>query len=92
MVFSADRGPAVVGVAADGGLLRWNPGAGRFEFAAVEYTGSDESSHQMRSNASGIGVIATARIGGDWADASSLATTSGPGQSLQPRARWCRRQ
>ncbi len=80
------KGPAVVGFVAGEGPVIWQPGAGRFEFLAVQFTGRRDPGTQVRSNASGIGVRGAARIGSRWAPISTYRTQSGPGQSLQPTA------
>lgn len=79
------RGPALLGLTARTAQL-WNPGPGRFSFLGVAFTGKEESADQMRSNRSGIGVDAAARLGTHWMSLRTLRSTSGPGQSHQPLA------
>lgn len=62
----------------------WREGPGRFPFVALEFTGKNNLAEQMRSNASGIGVQAAARVGACWTTLQTFRSQSGPGQSLQP--------
>jgi Tfp pilus assembly protein PilF len=91
-VLDATRGPSIVAMPVampadtnDGPLL-WRPGAGRFPFVAVSLSGRDPRSHQIRSNASGIGAQVAARAGSQWTALSTYRPQSGVGQSLQPLA------
>ncbi len=77
-------GPAIVAAVANQSPAIWEPGAGRFPFAAVEFSGKDNLADQMRSNASGIGIHASARIGTQSTFLQSFRGQSGPGQSRQP--------
>jgi tetratricopeptide (TPR) repeat protein len=79
-------GPSVVGLSADGGLLRWAPGPGRQPFLALSLTGMEDAGKSMRSNASGLGARLSVRVGSRWSVLDTLPAFSGPGQSLQPVA------
>lgn len=85
-VLDAARGPSIVAMpAGTGGPPRlWQPGAGRFAFAALTLSGRDSRSRQLRSNMSGIGVQLAARVGSRWTALSTYRPQSGVGQSLQP--------
>lgn len=85
-VFAPAAGPAIVGVCGDDGPVVWDPGVGRRRFASVTFSGMQDSGQTMRSNASGIGVKAAARVGSHWAAFETFRNSSGPGQSLQPTA------
>ena len=78
-VLDPATGPAIVGLAAKSGPMIWSAGTGRHKFAGLTDTGKT-----MRSNASGIGTRAAARIGSRWTVVDTLWKHSGPGQSLQP--------
>ncbi len=81
------RGPSIIGIPTAGGLpVIWGPGSGRHPFLALRFTGKDDSSQEMRSNASGIGVFAAMRTDEQWTAFDTFRATSGPGQSLQPVA------
>jgi tetratricopeptide (TPR) repeat protein len=80
------RGPVVVARAESAGQPpRWlGPGPGRWPAAAVWFRGRTDPSQQMRTNASGIGTRADARIGGEWVARDAMpARTSGP-HSIEP--------
>ena len=81
---SPSQGLSLVAAAAGQPPRIWQPGPGRFSFAAVEFSGQESKADQMRSNASGIGVQAAARFGGRWTALQTFRHQSGPGQSLQP--------
>jgi tetratricopeptide (TPR) repeat protein len=78
-----EKGPAVIALSSTGPVL-WNPGPGRHPFAALALAGKENKADQMRSNASGIGVILAARTGARWTASTTYRQTSGPGQSLAP--------
>ncbi|MDG2423069.1 MAG: FG-GAP-like repeat-containing protein [Phycisphaerales bacterium] len=63
-----------------------NPGAGRYPFVDVSFTGKHDEGQSMRSNASGIGTRYAARSGSRWHMGRVLRDDSGPGQNLQPIA------
>ncbi len=99
LVTSAKQGPAIVGARSGEPPLLWRPGSGRHRFAALTFTGKGgkgskklESisldgggkTHQLRTNASGIGVKAAVRVGSRWTYLDTYPDASGPGQSLQP--------
>jgi hypothetical protein len=84
--FDPARGPAVVGVRSAEPPLIWNPGPGRLAFAAFTFSGKSDKAEQMRSNRSGIGVGAAARVDSQWTVFDTYRPQSGPGQSLQPVA------
>ena len=62
------------------------PGPGRLPVTLLSFSGKENKAEQMRSNASGIGVQASVRIGSHWTTANTFRTQSGRGQSLQPVA------
>lgn len=80
------RGEALVGLTTQGKLVIWRPGPGRHGFAALAFTGMNQRSAQMRSNASGIGVRAAVRVQTNWTVRHTYGACSGAGQSLQPLA------
>ncbi|MCA9236880.1 MAG: VCBS repeat-containing protein [Planctomycetales bacterium] len=80
-----DRGPELIASGVQT-LMLWRAGPGRFPFALVTLTGRTDKGADMRSNASGIGVEAAARIGTLWATIAPFRADSGPGQSWQPAA------
>ncbi|MEE8153826.1 MAG: FG-GAP-like repeat-containing protein, partial [Phycisphaerales bacterium] len=60
-------GPSIVAMPmGGGGPLIWRPGPGRFEFAALQFTGKNDAANETRSNLSGIGVHAEIRIDSMW--------------------------
>lgn len=63
-------------------------GSGRKPIATIDFRGRVDPAQQMRTNASGIGTTATARIGGHWETARQLPWMSGglssAGQSTDP--------
>lgn len=77
-------GPSIVGCRPGLPPLLWRPGTGRFPFVALQFSGKEDRAEQMRSNRSGIGVQAAARLGSHWTSFQTLRSDSGPGQSLQP--------
>lgn len=80
-----DAGLSLLTFTLDGPQL-YLPGPGRFRFVELDFTGKDEQADQMRSNRSGIGIDAAARVGTTWTSFRTLRSDSGPGQSLQPVA------
>jgi hypothetical protein len=78
-----DKGPSIIGFSSASGPRIWRPGPGRFPFVTVNFTGKEDRADQMRSNRSGLGVQAAARIGTHWSAFHTLRPDSGPGQSLQ---------
>lgn len=78
-----NRGWSLVAATATG-LQLWPPGPGRYAFADLQFTGKENKADQMRSNASGIGIRAAARVAGDWTALQTFRDQSGPGQSRQP--------
>ncbi|WP_197531754.1 FG-GAP-like repeat-containing protein [Posidoniimonas corsicana] len=82
----AEQGPELLGWAADGTLWKWPAGSGRWPFARVQLSGKTDRALEMRSNASGIGVVGHARSGKLWSALPGPRPTSMPGQSLQPFA------
>src|SRR5690606_2641647 len=85
VVLDVARGPAVVGMRADGAqpMIR-RAGPGRLEFAGLRFTGMDDPGHALRSNASGIGTHYAARFGSNWVAGAALPMQSAAGQSAQP--------
>ncbi|HEV2971263.1 MAG TPA: FG-GAP-like repeat-containing protein [Pirellulales bacterium] len=82
----AKAGPAVVGFAWGKGPVIWKPGPGRYNFLALDFSGRHDKNTQMKSNASGIGVMAAVRVDSRWTAVDTYRNQSGPGQSLQPVA------
>lgn len=81
------KGPAIIGFSDSGeGPVIWNPGPGRFPYAAISLSGRLNKADSMRSNTSGIGVQVAARADSRWTVASTYRNQTGPGQSLQPLA------
>ncbi len=78
------RGYSIVAPVASGPPLVWHPGPGRYPFVLLEFTGRENRADEMRSNASGIGIRAAARIGDRWTALQTFRDQSGPGQSRQP--------
>ena len=85
-VWSATEGYALVGIGPDGTPLLWRPGSGRHEFAALTFSGKQQKSDQMRSNAAGIGVRVAARVASTWTVTGTLRIHTGSSQSYQPWA------
>lgn len=85
LVNRPETGPAMVTLG-DGRAAWHSAGDGRFKFLTVAFTGKEEQADQMRSNRSGIGVLAAARRGGQWTPLRTLRSASLPGQDLQPLA------
>ncbi len=85
-ILVADRGPEIVAARRDGPPVMLPAGDGRFPFVLLRLQGQDNKGADMRTNASGIGVKAWARIGDRWAAIAPVRADSGPGQSLQPAA------
>jgi tetratricopeptide (TPR) repeat protein len=79
------RGPSIVCLTNEGPAFL-DPGPGRGRFATFVFSGRTDPSQSMRSNTSGIGVAATARIDTGWSGFDTFRNDSGPGQSLGPRA------
>lgn len=86
IVLDSEEGAALIALPADGAPIIWHPGPGRFNFAALQFTGKDDAVNETRSNVSGIGVHAEIRIDSMWTVIDTLRNNSGPGQSLQPIA------
>lgn len=84
VVIDAGRGPSLVGLGDRGVPMIWSPGSGRLNFAAIQLSGKNRESDQMRSNASGVGVKLAARIGDHWTAVDTYRNQSGPGQSDEP--------
>ena len=80
------EGPAVVGYVAQRGPVIWAPGRGRGHFMRLDFSGRADANTQVRSNRSGIGVVAAVRVGSRWTGIDTYRNASGPGQSLQPVA------
>jgi len=85
-VMEADRGPSIVGLDPEKGIVEYPPGPGRYGFASLTLSGMEDPGQSMRSNASGIGVKVEARVADRWTVVRSGGQVSGPGQSLQPIA------
>lgn len=89
-LLDARRGPSLIGLPSsnDRGLapIVLDPGPGRFEFAPVQFSGRKDPNETMRSNSSGIGTQAAARVGSNWSAVTVGRDNAGPGQSLQPVA------
>jgi hypothetical protein len=87
-VLDPARGPSMVALPAGGNPapLVWQPGAGRFAYVTLAFSGRDRTSAQLRSKVSGVGTQVAARTGSRWTVQSSYRQQSGVGQSLQPLA------
>ncbi|MGI9430070.1 MAG: FG-GAP-like repeat-containing protein, partial [Bythopirellula sp.] len=83
-IWQQTQGPAIIGFRPSDVPYVWNPGTARHAFVLFTLSGKTDKAAEMRSNASGIGVLGTARIQGRWATVSPFRASSGPGQSLQP--------
>ena len=59
-------------------------GEGRAPVATISFRGRIDPAQQMRTNASGIGTSAVARIGGEWVAARQLPWNTSSGQSTDP--------
>ena len=86
VVLDEARGPSVIGLRSAEPPLVWQPGPGRFPFAAITFSGREEKAEQMRSNASGIGVRGAVHVADRVTAFDTYRQYSGPGQSLQPMA------
>jgi hypothetical protein len=87
VLIDAARGPALVGVMANGGDARlgvWPAGPGRHEFLAIAPSGRSDLADGMRSNPSGIGTEVLLRVSDRWTRVDTFGRHSAPGQSLQP--------
>jgi len=88
VLLSRSSGPSTVQMLVNKPPTIHGPGPGRHKFAVIQFTGREisQGASSSRSNASGIGTHYAARIGSNWVIGSTLRTSSGPGQSLQPVA------
>ncbi len=86
LVESPGHGPAIVGIPDAGPPIIERPGPGRYTFAALRFSGMEDPGQSMRSNASGIGARAAARVESRWTVFDTFRSSSGPGQGLQPVA------
>ncbi len=86
IVLGPARGPAIVTWSPGGPPLLWQPGPGRYGFAALRFSGMKDAGQSMRSNASGIGTHVIVRVDSRWTAFDTFRSSSGPGQSLQPVA------
>ena len=84
-VLVSAAGPEVVAFRGGKGPIIWRAGPGRHAFARLRLSGKTDKALEMRSNASGVGVIGAARIGSEWASIPAWRSDSGPGQSHQPK-------
>lgn len=80
------RGAALAALTSSGRTLLLPSGTGRFDFAALDFRGRLDPGQSMRSNASGIGTMVNARVGGTWVTRHALPHASTRGQSLRPVA------
>jgi Flp pilus assembly protein TadD len=85
-VLDPRRGPSLIGWSMDGGLVARHPGDGRHDFVTLDFSGLDDEANSMRTNASGIGTRAAARVGSRWTVVNTLRNQFGAGQSRQPLA------
>ena len=83
-VIALETGPQIVACQSANKPVIWKGGPGRFPFALIRLQGRTDKADEMRSNSSGIGVQASARIGSRWMSWPSFRSESGPGQNLQP--------
>ena len=84
VVRQPERGPAMLELSTEKGLLLHEAGEGRFPFLGLTFSGREDDGAGMRSNASGIGTEVAARTGTRWTMTHVLPSMSGAGQSLQP--------
>ncbi len=84
VVLDPTRGAALVTMRAGKPPLLRMPGPGRARYAALDFSGRDDPSQQMRSNTSGIGTSYAARVGREWFGGETFRTHGGRGQSLAP--------
>ena len=66
------------------GLIEWGPGAGRFDFVTLAFSGKHDAAETMRSNHSGIGTQVSVRNGAQWTRSDTHKHSSLRGYSLQP--------
>ncbi len=59
-------------------------GSGRAPVATISFRGRIDQAQQMRTNSSGIGTSAVARIGGEWVAARQLPWNTSSAQSTDP--------
>ncbi len=85
-VLDAAKGPSLVGISAEKGLLCWPPGGNRQSFLALSLANQRTGGARCRSNFFGIGSKIELRVGSRWTVVAPLAGDSGPGQSLEPLA------
>ncbi|MFM1832161.1 MAG: hypothetical protein RLZZ461_477 [Planctomycetota bacterium] len=78
------RGFAVIATTSDDGPSLVDAGPGRFDFTAIELTGTEDATQSLRTNADGIGAIIAARCDDRWTVQTNLRPHAGPGQSRQP--------
>ncbi|MDJ0836566.1 MAG: FG-GAP-like repeat-containing protein [Acidobacteriota bacterium] len=77
-------GPGLLEVDRAGALRFHAPGKGRYPFIVLGFSGKQDQTGGMRSNASGIGTEVAVRVGSSWTMASGFPAFNDPGQSLQP--------
>ena len=80
----SDRGASAIALVKDSQPLLWSPGSGRFKFAQLKFVGRENDADQLRSNASGVGIQAAARIDSMTTSFIGVRAHSGPGQGLLP--------
>lgn len=83
-VLDAAKGPSLVGVSAEKGVLIWPPSGNRQTFLAISLANQRTGGTRCRSNFSGVGSKVELRVGSRWTILDTLAGDSGPGQSIQP--------
>lgn len=81
-----DTGPAFAALSDRTAQIGRTSHARLHPFAVVSFSGAEDPGQSMRSNASGIGVRAAARVGAQWIVRDTFRNGSGPGQSVGPLA------
>ena len=84
IVLDPARGAHLISLRVGAPPLLWEPGDGRGAFVAMGFSGRDDPSQSMRSNASGIGTGYAARTGARWTGGESFRRATGRSQSLAP--------
>jgi hypothetical protein len=78
------RGPRLLALDAQGGLVQLAPGPGRWPFLRLQLSGAQDAGEGMRSNRSGIGTRLNLRFGSHWTGIAMLRGDNTPGHGLQP--------
>ncbi|MEY5061308.1 MAG: hypothetical protein RIS45_1229 [Planctomycetota bacterium] len=84
LTLEPQAGPHLISHRVGAAPLLWAPGGGRGAFVALGFSGRDDPSQSMRSNASGIGTTFAARTGTRWTGGEAFRRATGRSQSLAP--------